>query len=74
MTTTTILAAIGALTLILHTASRIPAALADFLRACLPLLRVINDLRAALSRPHPQTDNALPPADDSLPDNDCPEQ
>ncbi|WP_170990730.1 hypothetical protein [Herbidospora galbida] len=48
--TTTILAAIGALTLILHTAARLPQALADLLRAFLPVIAVFAELRAALSR------------------------
>ncbi|GES25233.1 hypothetical protein Aple_081320 [Acrocarpospora pleiomorpha] len=48
--TTTILAAIGGATLILHTATRLPAALTDLVRACLPLLTAISDLRAALPR------------------------
>ncbi|WP_214105565.1 hypothetical protein [Acrocarpospora catenulata] len=48
--TTTILAAIGALTLILHTAVRLPAALAELLRAFLPVITTLAELRAALAR------------------------
>ncbi|MEO3861421.1 hypothetical protein [Acrocarpospora sp. B8E8] len=48
--TTTILAAIGALTLILHTAARLPHALADLLRAFLPVINALDELRAALAR------------------------
>ncbi|MBA2897746.1 hypothetical protein [Nonomuraea soli] len=55
MTTTTILAAIGALILILHTATRIPTALADLLRACLPLLHAVHDVRTALRARPPHT-------------------
>jgi hypothetical protein len=47
--TSTILAALGAAVLILHTASRLPAALADLLRACLPLVQAARDLWAALT-------------------------
>ncbi|WP_170991216.1 hypothetical protein [Herbidospora galbida] len=48
--TTTILAAIGALTLTLHTATRLPHALADLLRAFLLVISAFGELRAALAR------------------------
>ncbi|GAA4049266.1 hypothetical protein [Nonomuraea soli] len=67
MTTTTILAAIGALILILHTATRIPAALAELLLACLPLLRAVSELRAALRAHPPQTAESLTDKTPALP-------
>ncbi|WP_214105461.1 hypothetical protein [Acrocarpospora catenulata] len=48
--TSTILAAVGALTLILHTATRLPAALAELLRAFLPVIAALTELRTALAR------------------------
>ncbi|MBO4269145.1 hypothetical protein [Microbispora triticiradicis] len=48
--TSTILAALGAAALILHTAVRLPAALTDLLRACLPLVHAVRDLHAAFNR------------------------
>lgn len=46
--TTATLAAIGALTVILTAAVRIPHALAEFLRAWLPVLTAARELTAAL--------------------------
>jgi hypothetical protein len=50
VTTTEILAAIGGITLILSTAARIPAALAEFLRACILVVTAARELRTALAR------------------------
>jgi hypothetical protein len=46
---TVILAAIGGTTLILTAAARIPAALAEFLRACISVVTAARELRTALS-------------------------
>ena len=45
MTTTAILAVIGGITVILTAAARIPAALAEFLRACILVVAAARDLR-----------------------------
>ena len=50
MTTTEILAAIGGTTLILTAAAHIPAALAEFLRACVLVVTAARELRTALAR------------------------
>jgi hypothetical protein len=54
MTVTEILAVIGGITLILTAAVRIPAALAEFLRACILVADAARDLRAALARHSPR--------------------
>lgn len=51
MTVTEILAFIGALTVILTTAVRLPQALSEFLHACVPVLTALHHLRAALTPP-----------------------
>jgi hypothetical protein len=60
--TTTILAGIGAATLILHTAIRVPYALAALLRACIPVVTALRELRAALTRRPPSQDSDRPPS------------
>ena len=50
MTTTEILAVIGGITLILTAATRIPAALAEFLRACIAVATAARELRTALTK------------------------
>lgn len=57
MTTTEILAAIGGITLILTAAARIPAALAEFLRACIIVTTAVRELRTALTRRAPGEEN-----------------
>jgi hypothetical protein len=57
MTTTAILAGIGAITLILTAAARIPAALAEFIRGCVAVAVAASDLRNALSRRTPRDDS-----------------
>ncbi|MGK5553376.1 hypothetical protein ACSNOI_17325 [Actinomadura kijaniata] len=51
MTVTEILALIGALTVILTAATRLPHALSEFLHACVPVLTALHHLRAALTPP-----------------------
>jgi hypothetical protein len=51
MTTTVILATIGGIAVILTAAARIPAALTEFLRACIPLAAAARELRATVSGP-----------------------
>jgi hypothetical protein len=51
MTSTTVLAVIGGMVVILVAAARIPAAAAELIRACILLVDAIKDLRAALQRP-----------------------
>jgi hypothetical protein len=50
VSTTEILAVIGGITLILTAAARIPAALAEFLRACILVVTAARELRTALAR------------------------
>jgi hypothetical protein len=52
--TTTILAAIGGITLILTAATRLPAALAEFLRACILVAAAARDLRNAFAKHTPR--------------------
>ncbi|MQY08884.1 hypothetical protein [Actinomadura macrotermitis] len=54
---TTVLAGLAAAVLIVGAAARIPAALADFLRACLPVVHAARELHHALTHP-----DAPPPA------------
>lgn len=68
MTTTAILAVIGGITLILTAAARVPAALAEFLRACILVATAARDLHIALAKRAPRDDSvrAEPPsAEDS---------
>ena len=58
MTTTGILAVIGGITLILTAAARIPAALAEFLRACILVATAVRELRTALTKRAPRDDTA----------------
>jgi hypothetical protein len=51
VTATAVLAAIGAVTLILTAATRIPAALTDFLRACTTTVKAARELHTALTKP-----------------------
>jgi hypothetical protein len=51
VTTTEILAAIGGITLILTAAARIPAALAEFLRAWIVVAIAFRDVRTTLTKP-----------------------
>jgi hypothetical protein len=53
VTTTEILAVIGGTTLVLTAAARLPAALAEFLRACILVATAARELRAALAEPDP---------------------
>jgi hypothetical protein len=59
---TTILAVIGAITVILTAAAHIPAALAEFLRACTLVASAARDLRAALAQPNGRDDPHAPEA------------
>jgi hypothetical protein len=58
VTTTEILAAIGGITLILTAAARVPAALAEVLRACILVASAARELRTALTRGAPLHDPA----------------
>ena len=59
MTTTEILAVIGGITLILTAAAHIPAALAEFLRACISVTTAAREIRTAVTKRAPRDD--LPP-------------
>jgi hypothetical protein len=59
VTTTEILAVIGGMTLILTAAARVPAAVAEFLRACVLVAVAARELRAAITRRAPRDDSAL---------------
>ncbi len=67
MTTTMILAAIGATALILTAAARIPSALAEFLRACVPVITAVRELRAALRERTPHNDRPTTDEDPGVP-------
>lgn len=55
-----VLAVIGGLTLILTAATRIPGAVAELLRACIPVIIALRDLRAnCRALPPYRTDTAL---------------
>lgn len=60
MTTTEILAMIGGITLVLTAAARIPAALAEFLQACILVTITARELRAALTGHAPPTTSRTP--------------
>lgn len=51
MTATAVLAAIGAVTLILTAATRIPAALTEFLSACAGTVKAARELHTAFTNP-----------------------
>jgi hypothetical protein len=50
ITTTEILAVVGGITLVLTAAARVPAALAEFLRACILVATAAREFRAALAK------------------------
>ena len=54
MTATAVLATIGAVVLILTAATRIPAALTEFLSACSGTVKAARELRTALTHPPTQ--------------------
>lgn len=54
VTTTEILAVIGGTTLVLTAAARVPAALAEFLRACILVTTAARELRAAVAERAPR--------------------
>jgi hypothetical protein len=58
VTTTAILAVIGGITLILTAAARVPAALAEFLRACILVATAARELRTALAKRTPRDDDS----------------
>jgi hypothetical protein len=67
MSTTSILAVMGGITVILTAAVRIPAALAEFLRACILVAAAARELRAALTKRSPHDD----PVHAGNPDQSC---
>ncbi|MEG8183959.1 hypothetical protein GZH49_36425 [Nocardia terpenica] len=61
MTATDLIALIAATALVLQNAARIPTALADLLRACLPVVRAARDLAATINHtPKRPTETDLP--------------
>jgi hypothetical protein len=58
MTTTAILAMIGGAALILTAAARIPPALVELLRACIPVVTALCELRTALNASTIRDDSA----------------
>jgi Sec-independent protein translocase protein TatA len=74
MTSTTVLAMIGGIVVILVAAARIPAAAAELIRACILVVDALKDLRAALRRSIPQTDvsGASPRPTSVVPDRRAP--
>jgi hypothetical protein len=56
MTITVILATIGGTTLILTAAARVPPAFTEFLRACIPVITALRELRTALNGRTPRGD------------------
>lgn len=58
VTTTSILAVIGGITVILTTAARVPAALAEFVRACIVVATAARELRIVLTERVPSNDPA----------------
>jgi hypothetical protein len=62
-----VLTAIGIVTLVLIAAAGIPTALAEFLRACVPVATAIRELHAAFSKPSSQDASHQPP----LPRREC---
>jgi hypothetical protein len=67
VTTTAILALIGGITLILTAAARVPAALAEFLRACILVATAACELRVAITKRAPRND----PVHAGNPDQPC---
>jgi len=67
VTTTAILAVIGGITVILTAAARVPAALAEFLHACIVVATAARELRTALTKHVPGDD----PARAGNPDPPC---
>jgi hypothetical protein len=67
VSTTEILEVIGGITLILTNAAHIPAALARFIDACVPVVTAARRLRAALTGRGPQAD---PDAHSDVPGDD----
>ena len=71
VTITKILAVIGGTTLVLTAAARVPAALAEFLRACILVTSAARELRTGLTEHVPRDNSAkaenseLPGAQDS---------
>lgn len=65
MTSTTVLAVIGGIVVILVAAARIPAAAAELIRACILLVDAVRDLRTALQRTATRAS-----ADEKTPDRD----
>ena len=61
MTMTEILAAIGGITLILTAAARVPAAIAEFIRACILVATAARELRAALTKHEHRSERARLP-------------
>lgn len=61
-----VLTAIGIVTVVLIAAAGIPAALAEFLRACVPVATAIRELHAAFSKPSSQDASHQP-----LPRREC---
>ncbi|CAM5282722.1 hypothetical protein SAVIM338S_00165 [Streptomyces avidinii] len=55
MTMTSILAVIGGTVLIIGAAARIPNAVAELIRACVPVITAFGELRATLERAAPGT-------------------
>lgn len=60
MTLTTILATIGGIVVIIGAAERIPYAIAGLIRACIPAINAVNELRAAFKCKVLQTDRKKP--------------
>lgn len=63
MSTTAILAVIGGTTLILTAAARVPAALAEFLRACILVANAARELRTAVTKRAPADLRSSPLSD-----------
>ncbi|MFJ5045531.1 hypothetical protein ACIQH7_09795 [Streptomyces anulatus] len=55
VTLTTMLAVIGGIVIILGAAARIPNAVAELIRACIPVINAFHELRTALKRTTPQS-------------------
>ncbi|MFF5573132.1 hypothetical protein [Streptomyces luteogriseus] len=60
MTLTTILAVIGGIVITLGAAARIPNATAELIRACIPVINALHELRAALKRTTPRAGQTEP--------------
>lgn len=53
MTLTTILSVIGCTVIIIGAAKRLPKAVAELIRACIPVVKAFNELRAAAKGDRP---------------------